>query len=210
MPKSTRKPSKTKSSSKLILNGPRRSPSPLLSKEAEDIDVNGFEDIDAVDLTREEDDEPADFLVSWSVYLDKVHRTDRAKMINLTTFDHVTFLADERARLEEYTRAKGYRVKQQHVKASIECRGMRKQDIVLLDLNDEEGWASLESVLLAWHKDKKRSIKVKMDLRFARKTASRPVQEVVTDEDDLEVSEEEEVFSRKKKVSQLLSVERLY
>jgi len=53
MPKSKKKDTKTKASSRFTLKGPRRSPSPLLPKDVEDIDVTGFEDIDTVDLTRE-------------------------------------------------------------------------------------------------------------------------------------------------------------
>lgn len=181
-----------------------------MRKEVEDVDVDidGFEDIEAVDLTREDrGDKPAEFLVHWTIYLDKLAKFNKIKVINPTTFDYETFMTEEQAKLEEQTRRKGYRVKRQHVRASMEYSRMRKQDVIHLDLNDDEGWASFETVLLAWHRDKKKDVQINVDLRFARKTASRPVQELLTDDDDeLESSDEEVASSQKKKVSQLLPV----
>jgi len=110
MPKSKRKDTKTKSSSKLHLKGPRRSPTPPLPRDVEDIDVGGFEDIDSVDLTREEAPTRAlpMFLIHWTVFLDKKSLSDKGKMIDLTSFDYPAFLANEQAKLEEKTRSKGY------------------------------------------------------------------------------------------------------
>ncbi|MCJ1363423.1 hypothetical protein MMC16_002530, partial [Acarospora aff. strigata] len=59
MPKSRRKVSKTKPSSKLTLNPPtRRSLSPLLPQQPEDDNMEGFEDIETVNLTRDVPIEP--------------------------------------------------------------------------------------------------------------------------------------------------------
>jgi len=52
MPKSKKKDTKTKASSRFTLKGLRRSPLPLLLKDVENINVTGFEDINTVNLTR--------------------------------------------------------------------------------------------------------------------------------------------------------------
>jgi len=52
MPKSKKKDTKMKASSRFTLKGPRHSPSPLLLKNVKDIDVTEFKDINTVDLTR--------------------------------------------------------------------------------------------------------------------------------------------------------------
>jgi len=103
-------------------------------------------------------------------------------------------------------------VQRQQVKAWLSAGGARKQDTLALDLEDVdgEGWANLKTILLAWHEGKKKNIQVTVDIKFVQKTASRSVQDDFTDSNDLESLEEEVVFSQKKRVSQLLSVECLY
>jgi len=53
MPKSKKKDTKTKASSRFTLKGLRCSLSLLLLKDVENIDVTEFEDINTVNLTRE-------------------------------------------------------------------------------------------------------------------------------------------------------------
>jgi len=131
-------------------------------------------------------------------------------MIDPTSFDYSAFLANKQARLKEKTRSKGYRVQRQQVRAGLSSSGVRKQDTMILNLKDVEGWANLEAILLTWHEGKKKSIQVTVDIKFVRKTASRPVQDFFTDDNELKSSKEEEVSSRKKKVSQWLFVGSLY
>lgn len=211
MPKRIRKSSKSKTSSKLTLNGPRRSPSPpLLSKDVEDVeddDANGFEDIEAVNLTMEVPPKrSAMFLIHWTIYLDKTKQSSNGKMINLTNFDYKTFLAKEQAKLEEKTRPKGYRVRRQQVRAGLSSNGTRAKDTMILDLEDAEGWTNLEAILLAWHEGKKKSIQVTIDIKFARRTAPQPVQDLSTDDNESESLEDDEPPPPKKRVSQLLFV----
>jgi len=52
MPKSKKKDTKTKASSRFTLKGLRCSSSPLLLKDVEDINVTEFKDINTVNLTR--------------------------------------------------------------------------------------------------------------------------------------------------------------
>jgi len=52
MPKSKKKDTKMKASSRFTLKGLRCSPSPLLLKNVENINVTEFEDINTVNLTR--------------------------------------------------------------------------------------------------------------------------------------------------------------
>lgn len=150
------------------------------------------------------------FLFHWTVFLDKVSQYSSAKMINPTTFDYPTFLAKEQTRLEEKTRSRGYRVRRQQVRAGLSSTGARKQDTMILDLEDVEGWTNLETILLAWHEGKKKDIQVTIDIKFAWGTAPQPVQDPLTDDNESESLEEEEAPTQKKKVSQLLSVEVLY
>jgi len=104
MPKSKKKDTKTKASSRFTLKGLRRSPSSLLPKDVEDIDVTEFEDINTVNLTREVPARAsAMFLIHWTVFLDKISQYSKAKMIDSTSFNYSAFLTNKQVRLKKKT-----------------------------------------------------------------------------------------------------------
>ena len=169
--------------------------------------MEGFEDIETVNLTRDVPIEPpAKFLIHWTVLLDNKKLSSKGKMINPTTFDYAAFLAKEHATTEYYARRKGYRVQRQRIRAGLSYNGVKKQDTMILDLEDVEGWANLEAIVLAWHDGKKKGIQVSIDIKYARKAVPMHILSVSTDNEESESSEEEETSSRRKKVSQLLPV----
>ncbi len=65
---------------------------------------------------------------------------------------------------------------------------------MILNLKNVEKWANLKAILLTWHEGKKKSIQVTVDIKFVQKTASRPVQNFFTDDNELKSLKEEEVF----------------
>ncbi len=110
MSKSKRKNIKTKSSSKLHLKDFRHSFTLSLFWDVKNINVNEFENIDSVDLTRKKTSTKAlfMFLIHWTVFLNKKSLSDKNKIIDLISFDYSAFLINEQIKLEEKTWFKNY------------------------------------------------------------------------------------------------------
>ncbi len=94
-----------KSSLKLHLKDLKCSLTLSLSQDVKNINVNEFEDIDSIDLTRKKTSTKAlfIFLIYWTVFLDKKSLSDKNKMIDLISFDYSAFLTNEQIKLKEKT-----------------------------------------------------------------------------------------------------------
>ncbi len=86
-------------------------------------------------------------------------------------------------------------MRRQQVKAELSAGGARKQDTLVMDLDDVEGWANLEVILLAWHESKKKNVQVVINIIFVQMTAREPVQDDFTEDNELKFLKEEVVIS---------------
>ncbi len=105
MSKSKRKNIKTKSLLKLHLKDLRCSFTFFLFWDVKNININEFEDINSVNLTRKKTSIKTllMFLIHWTVFLDKKSLFNKNKMINFISFNYLAFLTNEQIKLKKKT-----------------------------------------------------------------------------------------------------------